>query len=69
MKWSGDVDLNDGTLQQSYEDYLSKLEFFAGLGIATRECSLKEDLVLFMNNCFVTRSSSFKVSIDKGPKL
>lgn len=45
MKWSGDVDLNDGTLQQSYKDYLSKLKFFAGLGIATRQCSLKEDLV------------------------
>ena len=26
LKWSGDVDLNDGQLQKQYEEYLNRLE-------------------------------------------
>ena len=36
QKWSGDVDLNDGSLQNSYKLYLSRLDFVTELGLGTR---------------------------------
>lgn len=35
-KWSGDVDLNDGTLQHSYEAYQQHLELIEQLGVGER---------------------------------
>ena len=37
IKWSGDVDLNDGKLQQAYRAYKSKLEFVSEIGLKTRQ--------------------------------
>ena len=36
QKWSGDVDLGDGSLQDSYKSYQLKLDFVSGLGLGTR---------------------------------
>lgn len=36
LKWSGDVDLNDGSLKDSYQQYRRKLDFSAGIGLTTR---------------------------------
>ena len=33
MEWSGDVDLNDGALQQQYASYISRLKFIQGIGL------------------------------------
>ena len=35
-EWSGDVDLNDGTLQRSYEAYQQRLELIERLGVGER---------------------------------
>ena len=31
--WNGDVDLNDGVLQQQYSRYIEQLDFIQGLGL------------------------------------
>lgn len=36
LKWSGDVDLNDGKLEQSYNLYNSRLRMISTLGLGTR---------------------------------
>ena len=36
LKWSGDVDLNDGKLEHSYNLYKSRLEMVSTLGLGTR---------------------------------
>ena len=33
MQWSGDVDLNDGSLQKQYERYLTRLGNAKGIGL------------------------------------
>lgn len=33
MQWSGDVDLNDGQLQEQYRAYKKRLSFVAGIGL------------------------------------
>ena len=33
MQWSGDVDLNDGSLQKQYETYLTRLGTAKGIGL------------------------------------
>jgi len=33
MQWSGDVDLNDGSLQKQYETYLTRLGIAKGIGL------------------------------------
>lgn len=37
LKWSGDVDLNDGKVQCDYQQYKSRLDFVSGLGVGTRQ--------------------------------
>ena len=37
LKWSGDVDLNDGKVQNDYKLYKSKLDFMSGLGLGSRQ--------------------------------
>lgn len=46
LKWSGDVDLNSGELQRSYQAYRSKLDFVAGVGLGCRQgrAAIEEDL-------------------------
>lgn len=44
QKWYGDVDLNDGDLQDSYKQYKTRLDFVAGLGLGSRARSILEDL-------------------------
>ena len=45
-KWSGDVDLNDGKVQQMYTTYTHRLSFVSELGLARRECcEVEEDLL------------------------
>ena len=51
LEWSGDVHLNDGTLQANHEEYIQHLNFIAMIGlrgektILTKlESGLKEDL-------------------------
>lgn len=36
LKWNGDVDLNDGKLQEQYRLYRQRLEFIRGLGLSGR---------------------------------
>lgn len=45
-EWSGDVDLNTGDLQRSYEKYKSKLVFISGVGLGSRRgrAIVKDDL-------------------------
>lgn len=37
-KWSGDVDLNDGTLQQQYKSYQEQVGFINFCGLKERSC-------------------------------
>ena len=43
-KWSGDVDLGDGSLQRLYSAYLERRKYVEGLGLGDRKESLLEDL-------------------------
>ena len=36
LEWSGDVDLNDGTLGQSYSKYRNRLQRIDSFGVGTR---------------------------------
>ena len=44
--WSGDVDLNDGSLQQLYRDHQARLEFINAIGVESRAriSTIKSDL-------------------------
>ena len=44
--WSGDVDLNDGSLQQLYRDHQARLEFISAIGVNSRPgiSTIKSDL-------------------------
>ena len=44
--WSGDVDLNDGSLQQLYRDHQTRLEFINAIGVKGRAgiSTIKSDL-------------------------
>lgn len=46
LKWSGDVDLDDGCLQDVYKKYRQRLDFVAGIGLSTRRerSSIEDDL-------------------------
>ena len=46
LKWSGDVDLNNGELQRSYQVYRSKLDFVSEVGLGSRQgrAAIQEDL-------------------------
>lgn len=37
MEWSGDIDLNDGKLQQQYTTYKNDLLFIEGLGCTDKK--------------------------------
>lgn len=52
QKWSGDVDLGDGSLQDCYKSYQSKLNFVSGLGLGTRRDKevIRDDLDTIVNN-------------------
>ena len=49
-EWSGDVDLNTGDLQRSYEQYKSKLAITSGVGLGSRQgrAIVKDDLGTFL---------------------
>lgn len=67
-EWSGDVDLNDGALQQSYEEYQQRLKLIEQLGVGERahrevvaedllclSSTLKEELdFIIAGNCICT---------------
>ena len=44
--WSGDVDLNDGSLQRSFDEYKSKLSLISQIGLGSRwgRATIKDDL-------------------------
>lgn len=42
--WSGDVDLNTGDLQRSYDVYKSKLALILGIGSRRSRTTIREDL-------------------------
>lgn len=44
MKWSGDVDLNNGDLEEQYNKYIKRLDFIEGLGLNSRQAQLLDDL-------------------------
>lgn len=59
-KWSGDVDLNDGKLQEHYASYMEELSFIQNLDVTDRK-KLLEDLCSVSANTvqhleFVTKS-------------
>ena len=35
--WSGDIDLNNGSLQRSFDEYKSKLSFISQIGLGSRQ--------------------------------
>ena len=41
-KWNGDVDLNDGKLQEQYRAYRQRLEFIKSIGLGGRTRSCKD---------------------------
>ena len=45
-EWSGDVDLGDGKLQDTYSKYVKHLKFVRGIGLNNRSSfeNIKEDL-------------------------
>ena len=59
LEWSGDVDLNDGSMQRSHEAYIQRLKFIEKIGlreritlhpdITTLESGLKDDLVFLLS--------------------
>ena len=51
MEWSGDVDLNDGSLQEQYKAYIQRLDFINSLGLDERQsqCQLLQDLHTFFS--------------------
>ena len=58
LEWSGDVHLNDGTLQANHEEYIQHLNFIAMIGLRGEktklESGLKEDLkFISYGTCFV----------------
>ena len=44
LQWSGDVDLNDGSLQEQYETYRKRLEFVKKLGLIIEHCEVTGQL-------------------------
>ncbi len=59
-KWSGDVDLNDGKLQEQYASYMEELSFIQNLGVTDRKkliddlCTLSANII--QHREFVTKS-------------
>jgi hypothetical protein len=76
LEWSGDVDLNDGTLQANHEAYLQRLKFIETIGlkgektflqdITQLESGVKEDLQFLLsaledaNNSYSSKLASGK---------
>ncbi len=48
--WSGDVDLNDGHLQQLYRQYESRCKFIEGVGVNEGAERLKSNLESAVNS-------------------
>ncbi len=44
LQWSGDVDLNTGDLQQSYQAYRSLLDFISNLSVESTDMDLAQNL-------------------------
>lgn len=44
LKWSGDVDLNDGKLDSNYQQYRAKLNMISSIGIGSRRPLVNNDL-------------------------
>ena len=46
LEWEGDVDLDDGLLQESYDAYIQRLNFLEEIGVGSRSdpASLDKDL-------------------------
>lgn len=43
-EWSGDVDLNDGSLKEQYQGYIQRLDFIKNLGLEDRKYYVVQDL-------------------------
>ena len=58
LDWSGDVDMNDGQLQQMYKSYRERLDFIGGLGKKNRKDSdvILQDLGLCARDIKLGRS-------------
>ena len=72
-EWSGDVDLNDGSVQILHEQYLECLEFLGSVGVGQRRFreTLERDLLKLKNDLMVqlTYLSSSKTIINQQPCL
>lgn len=42
LEWSGDVDVNDGTLQASHQAYLQRLKFIEMIGLRGEKTFLQD---------------------------
>ena len=62
MEWSGDVDLNGGSLQQKYNAYIQRLDFIKGLGLDER--SSQQQLLQDLHTLHQDLASDLS-SIDK----
>ena len=63
LEWSGDVDLNDGTLGQSYSKYRNRLQRIASFGVGTR-ADTSSLLPVFTSE--ITEDLQFVQNGDKG---
>ena len=69
LEWSGDVDLNDGSMQRSHEAYIQRLKFIEKIGlreritlhpdITTLESGLKDDLIFLLSGVMIITLISF----------
>lgn len=39
MEWSGDVDLNNGSIEEMHQAYINRLKFIDNVGVGTRRCT------------------------------
>ena len=46
MEWSGDIDLNNGSLQEQNKTYIHRLDFIKCLGLGERKSYSLQDLAI-----------------------
>ena len=71
LQWSGDVDLNDGSLQEQYETYRKRLEFVKKLGLNIEHCEVTGQLKRILDDIsddlkfiYSGKNSNNKFSLD-----
>lgn len=66
--WSGDIDMNDGSLQCSFDQYKAKLSLISQIGLGSRrgKATIKDDLSLVHKQILSDKEFIIKGNIQKG---